>query len=67
MLIHLEGAHAFYVSIFGGGIGSEALLLALLGCHNVNATRYLGHLFAVAFWAPYPHCLVLRDGFGALK
>jgi hypothetical protein len=40
---------------------------ALLGCHDVNATRYLGYLFAVAFGAPYLRCLVLGHGFGALE
>lgn len=41
--------------------------LALLGCHDVNATRYLGHVFAIACRAPYLRCLVLGDGFGALE
>jgi hypothetical protein len=33
----------------------------------MNATRYLGHLFAVTFGAPYLRCIVLGDGFGALE
>jgi hypothetical protein len=41
--------------------------LTLLGCHDVNATRHLGHLFAVTFRAPYLRCLVLSNGFGALE
>ena len=43
------------------------LNLALLGCDDVNATRYLGYLFAVAFRAPYLMRLVLGHGFGALE
>jgi hypothetical protein len=46
---------------------NEIETLALLGCHDVNATRHLGYLFAVTFRAPYLRCLVLCDGFGALK
>ncbi len=41
--------------------------LALLGCHDMNATRHLGHLFAVTFRAPYLRGIVLGDGFGALE
>ena len=113
MLIKIEGAHVFHVSIFGGfehlrnfkapvarrcwaEVGGGRIqkprgglhkvrhmglyadpnrlsqkrdrrTLALLGCHNVNATRYLGYPFAVTFRAPYLRCLVLCDGFGALK
>jgi hypothetical protein len=33
----------------------------------MNATRYLGYLFAVTFRAPYLSCLVLANGLGALE
>ncbi|HEY9500136.1 MAG TPA: hypothetical protein VIR01_00760, partial [Pyrinomonadaceae bacterium] len=33
----------------------------------MNATRYLGHLFAVAFRALHLRCFVVADGFGALE
>jgi hypothetical protein len=41
--------------------------LAFLGCHDLNATGHLGHLFTVTFWTPYLRCFVLADAFGALE
>ena len=41
--------------------------LAFFGCHNVNATRYLGYLFAVTFRAPYPRFIVLCDGLAPIE
>ena len=37
------------------------------GRDYINRTRYLGHFLAVTFRAPYLRCLVLADGFSALK
>jgi hypothetical protein len=77
MLIGLEGAHASCASTFGDASTALARsvdrrelvrrILALFRCHDVNATRYLGHLFAVTFRAPYLRYFVLADGFGALE
>jgi hypothetical protein len=41
--------------------------LTFLGCHDVNATWYLGHPFAVTFRTPYLRGVVLADGFNALE
>ena len=41
--------------------------LALFGCHNVNATRYLRYFVAVTFRALRVSFFVLSDGFGALE
>jgi len=41
--------------------------LALFGCHDVNATRYLAHFFTVTFGALRHRFFVLSDGFGALE
>src|SRR6476660_8228597 len=41
--------------------------LALFGCHDVNATRYLGHFLAVTFGALRVRFFVLSDCFGALE
>lgn len=56
MLIGLEVAHASCVSTFGDANAALARsvdrrelvrrILALFRCHDVNATRHLGHLFA---------------------
>jgi hypothetical protein len=48
-------------------LGTYEPQLALLRCHDVNATWHLGNLFAVTFRAPYLRCVVLGNGFGALE
>jgi hypothetical protein len=46
---------------------SASETLALFGCHDVNATRYLGHFLTVTFGALRLRFFVLSDGFGALE
>jgi hypothetical protein len=46
---------------------SASETLALFGCHNVNATRYLAHFLTVTFGALHLRFFVLSDGFGSLK
>src|SRR5262245_30707581 len=41
--------------------------LALLGCHDLNATRYLGHFLAVTFGALRARFFVFSDRFGTLE
>ena len=41
--------------------------LALFGCHDMNATRYLDHFLTVTFGALRVRFFVISDGFGALE
>jgi hypothetical protein len=41
--------------------------LALLGCHDVNAARYLGHLLTVTLGALRLRFFVLSERFGTLE
>ena len=50
-----------------GSTTVEQTSLALFGCHDVNATRDLGHFLAVAFGALRLRFFVLADGFDKLE